>query len=327
LEHSAGLARTLAEEPAGIASQRGQVPFHSRSIKGGDGGEPGQGLALSQQDGFPRLLGSQGSDERRQRLRLRDRLDEPLLLGVDQSELVLEGGPPVTLGLVSLPQVREGALDGGGDQVLIERLRHRVEDRGLQDLLRQVDVVRADRGPPLRVIGAAIKEPAAAPVVAAERDDGPVTGGAAQQPTEEVGGVRVQARGPRHGARLFHPPVRMPPPCELRMGRLPQVVRDDLECGEWNPQHLMLGSPALRFGAPTVDLLRLIPQELTAVEGPVDNLPDGRRRPPLARWPRRGDVLPIEGLGDAGEAEPRRAEREDPLDHRRLRGVDRTRDI
>jgi hypothetical protein len=44
----------------------------------------------------------------------------------------------------------------------------------------------------------------------------------------------------------------MPPPCELRMGRLPQVVRDDLECAEWNPQHLMLGSAALRFGAPAV---------------------------------------------------------------------------
>jgi hypothetical protein len=48
----------------------------------------------------------------------------------------------------------------------------------------------------------------------------------------------------------------MSPPCELGMGRLPQVVRDDLKCGEWNPQHLMLGSPALRFRAPAVGLLR-----------------------------------------------------------------------
>jgi hypothetical protein len=284
-----------AKEPAGIASQRGQVPFHSRSIKGGDGRELGHGLALSQQDGFPRLLGSQGGDERRQRLALRDRLDEPLLLGVDQGKLALEGSPPVTRGLVPLAQVREGALDGGGDQVRIKRLRHRVEDRGLQQLLRQVDVVRADLGPPLRIVGAAIEESAAASVVAAERDDGPATGGAAEQPAQEVRGVGVQARGPRRGASLFHAPVRMPPPCELGMGRLPQIVRDDLEGGERNPQHLMLGSSALRFGAPAVDLLRLIPEELTAVEGPVDDLPDGRRRPPLARGPRRGGCAPHSG--------------------------------
>jgi hypothetical protein len=57
-----------AEELAGIGSKCGQVPFHEPPIKGGDGGELGQALALSQQDGFPRLLGSQGRDEGRQLL-------------------------------------------------------------------------------------------------------------------------------------------------------------------------------------------------------------------------------------------------------------------
>jgi len=56
-----------AEELAGIGSKCGQVPYEP-PINGGDGGELGQALALSQQDGFPRLPGSQGRHEGRQLL-------------------------------------------------------------------------------------------------------------------------------------------------------------------------------------------------------------------------------------------------------------------
>jgi hypothetical protein len=82
-------------------------------------------------------------------------------------------------------------------------------------------------------------------VVAAERDDRPATGGAAEQPAQEVRGVGVQARGPRHGASLSPPLVGMPPPCELGMGRLPQVVRDDLESSSRLQQCL---EPELELG-------------------------------------------------------------------------------
>ncbi len=75
------------------------------------------------------------------------------------------------------------------------------------------------------------------------------------------------------------------------MGRVPKVVWDDPLRGERNPHHLILGPPSLRLGPPAVDLLRLIPEGLPAVEGPVDDLPDGRRRPPLTPWPRRTNSL------------------------------------
>jgi hypothetical protein len=68
---------------------------------------------------------------------------------------------------------------------------------------------------------------------------------------------------------------------------------------------------------PPIALPLLVPDDLAAVEGTQEDLPHRGGRP-AARPPRRGDLVLVERLGDAGEPVALGRQSEDLADHRGL---------
>src|SRR2546425_2254111 len=125
-----------------------------------------------------------------------DSLDQSAFFGANNSERVLKSGP--SLPTRFLPFLRElhGPVDGRFQDGRIQRGGDGVADRAFKGLLGHVQVVSANGGPALAVVGAAVEEAAPAPVVAAHRDQGAATQRAAAEPAQEVGRGKIET-GPR----------------------------------------------------------------------------------------------------------------------------------
>ena len=191
------------------------------------------------------------------------------------------------------------------------RLGDRVEHDLVELLLADQQRVRADLGPALVVVVAAV-EPAAlaaALVVAGEGHQGAAArsapGDAAEQILLLIGPVgHAAAEGVQLAGAVEAPvPVR----------GAPEVLGHDPELGRLEVDPFALGPVQVALDAPAVALLDSVPDNLTAVERPQQDLADGGRRP-AARVPRRSHAVLVQRLGDPREALALGAQHEDPAD-------------
>ena len=213
---------------------------------------------------------------------LGNRLGEPLLAGADEAKLVFQRESALAPVPGCLLQTPACLRDGGGHHMGIELGGHGLEDGGLEDRLREMEVVAAHGGAALPVVGAPVEIPPSAAVVATHGDEGATTDAAAE-PAQEVGGGLIEARRGRAG----HPggEARREGAAALRelgMSRLPPRVRDDAQRGDLRRDDV-LGRPLpLPFRPPAVDLLGAVPADDPPVVLAEEHLPDGRGGPARA---------------------------------------------
>src|SRR5262249_37679470 len=144
-----------------------------------------------------------------------------LLALPDELHLAVED--PLPLGTLTLPRVQalERFVHGGAHHAGIERGSDGLKDGAFEDGLRQVQIVPADLGAALPVVGAAVEEPSPPTMMPAHGDHG-AAADATPKPAQQVGGGLIEAWGPGAGnARLRPAREGLPPLRHLPMGRVP----------------------------------------------------------------------------------------------------------
>src|SRR5215470_5718920 len=330
-EHVPTLREVTEQDSAGVRRTLPQQVLQARAVHGGRRGRLRHYDTLPLQRQAALLFCDEGLQQGvGWRVRVgssRDGLREPLLTPPDELDLVIETPPPV----VALPFLLLQALERGVhrrvDDPRIEGGRHGLEDGRVKDRVREVQIVAADLGSALRVVAAAIEEPAPPTVMPTHGDEGTVAD-AAPQPAQQVGGGLIETWSDRAGRprrrawREDRLALR-----QLPMSGVPQLIGDDPQLWGLARQEVVGRPPALSFGAALMHFLGTVPRDKPPVVVPVEHLANGGGGPALAAGAGRRFVIGIELLGDPGEAPAVGAEREEPADDGGLRGVDPARDV
>src|SRR5262249_7902214 len=195
-----------------------------------------------------------------------DRWDEVPLPPLDEGDLPLDRCSPIPLLGRPTSNLIQSLVHCRLDDTLVEGARDGVQQRIVNDLLADLDIVRADGRAALVVVAAAVEVPPLCAVAARHGDDCAATFRAPGHPTQQIARLEIQpGRVPQKRAVLGGPGKGVSGLRQSLVCRLPELVRDDSEVGGVKPNPFLSRALLLFLGPAAADLLALVPDDLASV--------------------------------------------------------------
>ena len=274
------------------------------------------------------LFGFELRQQRLDGLSTSDGLHESVLPGLHLREFLLKARSLLCHILVLVLQPLDCLLHCGFQNPFIKHVRERRQHRLIEELLLELDCIRADCRATFVMVGAPIETRALFPMASGQGDERTLAERAATDTAQEVGRVPILPGCPSKQVsrdRASREAIVSVP--QTRVDLLPQFLRYDAQLWSGEEDPLGCWSSSLLLGPAAMKLLGFIPHNLASIEGPVEHFSDTGGGPPMTFLSWRWNPLVVERLGNPAQSEPRRIQLKDATDHLGLIRVDVAHDM
>ncbi len=154
-EHLPRLRNVSRQQALHVRDSRPELLLDAPSVEGRDALPTEEIIEFLGKRLLPFLLDLECSQERIERFATRDGVSETALAGLDQEEFPLNGGAAIQLMLLPPSQPLQRLVDGRFDDTLVQDFSDRRQDGLIEEVLLDLNGVRADGRSTLVVVGAA----------------------------------------------------------------------------------------------------------------------------------------------------------------------------